>query len=236
MIGVTVLAAACGGGGKDVSSTPATTAARVPVTPPSAPATTSPGATATSAAGSPATTNGHANASSPSSKELPRFMSDFSRVCTTQVGFGGATPYDSSAAVHPVAVFENDGEDGSYFQSIPTLPAGWTITPDPNANDNSALAAVQLVACVHRTATVATGVQCNFDNDGKTVTLGLADASYDVTIYAATTGQKLGATAVDAKTSDCPYVAVFREGETQYVSSLTDDDLTNAVKPYVMPA
>jgi hypothetical protein len=168
---------------------------------------------------------------------LPRFQSDFSRICTTQVGFGGATAYDHSATVHPVAVFENDGDgDGVYFETTPTLPAGWTVAQDPNAADNSALAAVQLVACVHRAATTPTGVQCNFDNNGQTVTLGLVNATYDVTIYAASSAEKLGAVSLDAKTTDCPYVAYVKQGDTQYVSSLSDDDVTNAVKPYVMPA
>ena len=51
----------------------------------------------------------------------------------------------------------------------------------------------------------------------------------------ATTGATLGDVSVDAKTSECPYVAAYRDGDTQYVTALTDDEVTNAVKPYVMP-
>jgi hypothetical protein len=55
-------------------------------------------------------------------------------VCSTQVGFAGANPYDRSASVHPVAVFERDDAAGhSYFQSVHPLPSGWTLTPDSPA-------------------------------------------------------------------------------------------------------
>jgi len=218
-VGVTVVAAACSGGTASYVTSSATTA-RAPEAPTS------------TVAAAPATT---AARTAVASNEVPAFMDDFARVCTTQVGYSGATPYDQTPAVHPVAVFESDDQHRLYTESLHTLPAGWTLAPGPASTDKAQLATVQLIACIDRTATTPVGMDCHFDNDGTPVTLTLVNATYDVTVYAATTGTKLGDVSVDAKTSDCPYVAAYRDGDTQYVTTLTDDDVTNAVKPYVMP-
>jgi hypothetical protein len=130
---------------------------------------------------------------------------------------------------------DND-QHRSYTESFHSLPAGWTIRLDAAVKDKSQLTAVQLIACIDRTGTTPTGMNCNFDNDGKQVTLALVDATYDVWLYAASSGAKLGDVSLDAKTSECAYVAAFHDGDTRYVISLTDDDVTNAVKPYVTPA
>jgi K+-transporting ATPase c subunit len=62
------------------------------------------------------------------------------------------------------------------------------------------------------------------------------NATYDVTVYATSSGAMVGQVSLNAATTQCPYVAAYREGDTQYVMTLTDNDVTNAVKPYVMPA
>jgi hypothetical protein len=218
-VGLTVVTAACSGGAGSYVTSSATTV-RVP----DAPTSTAPTAPATTAARAAET-----------SHEVPAFIDDFARVCTTQVGYSGATPYDQTPSVHPVAVFESDDQHRSYTESLHTLPAGWTLTPGPASTDKAQLATVQLIACIDRTATSPAGIDCNFDSDGTPVTLALVNATYDVTLYVATTGAKLGDVSVDAKTSECPYVAAYRDGDTQYVTALTDDEVTNAVKPYVMP-
>jgi hypothetical protein len=54
-------------------------------------------------------------------------------------------------------------------------------------------------------------------------------------IGVATLMEKRGDVSLEAKTTDWTYVASVKQGDTQYVSILSDDDVTNAVKPYVMP-
>jgi hypothetical protein len=66
-----------------------------------------------------------------------------------------------------------------------------------------------------------TGINCDFDNNGKQVTLALVNATYDVTVYAASSGTEVGQAWLNATTSECPYVAAYREGDTQYVMTLT---------------
>jgi hypothetical protein len=219
VVWLTVVAAACSGGTGSYVSSSATTVCALDgstSTAPVAPATTATRAVDTS-------------------HEVPAFMDDFARVCTTQVGYSGATPHDQTAALHPVAVFESDDQHRSYTESLHTLPASWTLTPAPASTDKAQLATVQLIACIDRTATTPAGIDCNFDNDGTPVTLALVNATYDVTLHAATTGAKLGDVSVDATTSECPDVAAYRDSDTQYVTALTDDQVTNAVKRYVMP-
>jgi maleate cis-trans isomerase len=79
-------------------------------------------------------------------------------------------------------------------------------------------------------------VQCDFDNDGETITLELADAAYDVVVYTATTGEVVGTVSLEASSTDCPMFLFIDEGQTQYVNTLSADDIINALKPYVTPA
>ena len=155
-------------------------------------------------------------------------------MCTTQVGFPGARAYEKTPGTHQVLLLENDHDKG-YITSSKDLPEGWSIKEDSNFQDNSELAPVQLIACSKRVKETPTGKQCDFDNDGTKVTLELADSTYDLKVYAATTGKEVGASTLEGKSADCPYIAVFNKGDTTYVSEPSEDDYTNALKPYVVP-
>lgn len=203
--------AACGGGGEDTSAkNPTTTGAAAPTTVSSA-------------------------------DELPAFSSDFDRVCTTQVGFGGATAYEPVAGNHPVILFEEsvsgqrDDTPGRFVSSSRTFPAGWTVKEDMNFEDNSELKAVQLVACADRVKETPTGKQCEFDDDGKKFKLELVDTTYELKVYAATTGKELKAATLEGKGTECPYIAVYKKGDTKHYNEPSDDQYTNALKPVVAP-
>ena len=114
--------------------------------------------------------------------DLPGFMSDFDRVCETQVGFAGAAAYEAGAGLHPVVVFTDFGDPPTLIQSSPTMPEGWTVIEDANYEDNSDLADVQLVACSRRVEATPNGTTCDFepsDGSGK-VTLELTDTTYEL--------------------------------------------------------
>jgi hypothetical protein len=164
--------------------------------------------------------------------ELPGFVGDFDRVCTTQVGFGGTAPYDDSAGPHPVVLFEEF--DGSLIETSRTLPAGWTVTQDDDFEDNSELAAVQLVACASQVEATPNGTECELDSDGETVTLELVDTAYELAIFEAATGAAVGApVTLEASSTECPLFVLLEEGEDTYENEPSDDDYIAALRDAV---
>jgi hypothetical protein len=124
---------------------------------------------------------------------------------------------------------------GKSWVNTGTFPDGWVVKEDTNYKDNSELKAVQLIGCADRIKETPTGKKCEFENKGKKTTLELVDSTYELKVYAATTGKELQSTVIEAKDPDCPYLATFQEGDTTYVNEPSDDDYTNAVKPLVAP-
>jgi hypothetical protein len=221
-----VILSGCGGGSPDAATgAPADGATTEPTVQSTSDASTAPNESA--AAPSAPTAAG----------ELPKFMSDFDRVCETQVGFGGAAAYDTSPGIHPVVLLYDYGDPPTLITSSLTLPAGWAVTEDTNYEDNTELAAAQLVACSRRTAATPNGTMCDFTlNDGGTVTLELTDTVYELTVYGAATGDQVGEpTTLEAATTECPYFASFREGDTRYLNSPSEDQYVNALKDLVAP-
>lgn len=181
------------------------------------------------------TTSTTKTASADSAAEVPKFIGEFDRVCTTQVGFGGVTAYEKAPGIHPVVLFEDFRGEG-LVESARQLPAGWTITQDANFEDASELKAAQLVACSDRTAESPTGIRCEFDDDkeGK-IELELVDATYQLKVYAASTGELQHEQTLEAKATKCPFIAAFRKGDTTFVHQPSDDDYTAALKAVVAP-
>lgn len=170
--------------------------------------------------------------------ELPTFMQDFDRVCETQVGYGGAAAYDDATpGLHPGVLFYDSGDPPTLITASVTLPAGWTITEDMDFADNSELAGAQLIACSRRTAATPNGTMCDFTlNDGGTITLELADTVYELTVYAAATGQQVGEPkTLEASDTECPMFATFKEGDTRYLNNPTEDQYVNALKEFIAP-
>ena len=165
--------------------------------------------------------------------DLPSFASDFDRVCTTQTGFAGATPLSGEPGPHPVILF-TETDSGALITSSIDLPAGWAVEEDSNFDDNSELAAAELVACAQVESTEANGTSCDLEgDDGETVTLDLVDVTYELTVYEATTGEEVGSETLEAASTDCPSFVFVDEGQTEYYNSPDETDYTNALKPYV---
>ena len=167
--------------------------------------------------------------------ELPAFLSDFDRVCTTQVGFSGAAAYNKEPRVHTVALFEEYREDDDYLETSRTLPKPWVVEQDDDFADNSELAAIELIGCLDRVKETRNGTKCDFDSDGKTVTLELVDTRSVLTVYEAATGAEVGSERLVAKSDECPSFVSFQEGDTTYFNDPSDDQIIKALKPFVNP-
>lgn len=168
--------------------------------------------------------------------DLPTFASDFNRVCSTQVGFGGATPLSDGPGPHPTILFQ-ETDSGLLIESAVELPAGWAIETDTNFDDNSDLAPTELIGCSQIVTEQPNGVACDLeDDDGNITTLDLVDVTYELTVFEATTGALVGTETIEAADTECPFFVFIDEGDTQYFNTPDADQYTNALKTYVAPA
>lgn len=166
--------------------------------------------------------------------DLPQFVQDFQRVCTTGVGFKGAAAYEAGPGVHPIIFFEDHrGED--IVESSGEFPAGWVVKADDDFDDNSEFEPVQLIGCEKRTKTTPTGKKCEFEDDGEKITLELVNATYEVKVHSAVTGEVVDTKTIETAETECPFIAAFQKGDTTWVAEPDDDDHINALKPTVAP-
>ncbi len=169
-----------------------------------------------------------------SAAELPKFASEFDRVCTTQVGFPGATSYEPVPGLHPMLFFE-EHRGKSWVNSARDFPQGWAVKEDTNFEDNAELKAVQIIACGDRVKETPSGKQCEFENKSKgtKTKLELVNSTTELKIYAATTGKLVKTEMIETKVTECPYFATYQDGDTTYVETPTEDQYTNALKSVV---
>ena len=181
--------------------------------------------------------NAAASSTTPTTAQVdaPKFIGDFERVCTTQVGFKEVAAYEGGPGVHPVVFFTDHRGEG-FVASAQELPAGWKVEEDANFEDASDLKKAQLVACLDRVKEIPTGVICELEDDGKQVKLELVDADFQMKVYAAMTGELKHEQPIEARNRECPFLATYEEGDTTYVNEPTDDQLINALKGVVTPA
>lgn len=168
--------------------------------------------------------------------DLPQFLSDFDRVCTTGTGFGGATPYSDGPGPHPFVLMQ-ESDSGSIFErDLSDAPAGWNVQTDSNFDDNSEIVPTELIACSTRSATTPTGIMCDLEmDDDSVVTLELVDVTFELSVREATTGNEVGSATIEATDSECPFFVFIDEGDTQYFNDPTEDQYINALKPFVTP-
>ena len=212
-VGVLTLCALAGltgcGGGDDDDAT-AATAVQNDDTPPAT--TAAPAAEATP---------------TPSVAEV-NILTDFGDVCRG-VKLEGATAYDAArSGVHPLITMA--GEPPAYEQAGALLPDQW----DPAIGSEQT---VELIACLDRTAATLTQTCDGYLDDGGNDsgnTVEMYDTSYAVRLVAATTGEQVAGTQMDATETECPMLVVFEEGdpvEEQYAEPT--DELTAWLVQYV---
>ncbi|BAN03814.1 hypothetical protein [Ilumatobacter coccineus] len=216
-----LVGAACGGGSDDAASSPAAADdASEAVT--DAPADDS--------------SDSDESADSGLVADLPQFLSDFERVCTTETGFAGATPYSDGPGPHPFVLLVESDSGSMFDRTISDAPPGWAIETDLDFDDNSEFVATELIACATQSSAEPTGIMCDLElDDDSVVTLELVDVTMDLTIREATTGNVVGTETLDGSDAECPFFALINDGDTQHMNTPTDDDYISALKPYVAP-
>lgn len=160
------------------------------------------------------------------------FPDTFAQVCNG-VPLEPAAAYTKTAGeTHPILVFKQEEANSAFSKAYPQLPEGWEL--DWQESEKT-----QLVACVKTTARTPAET-CEFKADkegGKPYQLELYDATYEVSIYAAQTGERLETKTMNLKAGDCPMFHMFTEGElTDTRDANYDQPLLEFVKPYVLPA
>jgi hypothetical protein len=154
-------------------------------------------------------------------------LTDFADVCRG-TSLPGATPYDPArSGVHPVRYAI--GEHPSYDDVIASMPTQW----DPVTGQEFT---TELVACIARTT--ATPVQTceGYEDDGQATgnVVELYDATYDVRLLAATTGDEIATTTIEATSGDCPMLFFFDPDENVGIDHADPgDQLTAWMAPYV---
>ena len=167
-------------------------------------------------------------ATSPPTIAEVNILTDFGDVCRG-VTLDGATAYDGTrTGVHPIMTMA--GEPPSYDQAGANLPDKW----DPAIGSEQT---VELVVCLDRTATTLTQTCTGYLDDSGNDTgnkVEMYDASYDVRLVAATTGEEVATTQMDATEPDCPTIALFDEGDpTEEEYAEPTDELTAWLVQYV---
>lgn len=151
-----------------------------------------------------------------------------------------ATAYDASSSdPHPIALYSQNSFDGAVydfmFPSQTNLPEEWTVPVDQPFGD------IELVGCLTRTeeTLVETCTGYEIDEEDQEGTVEIYDAVYELTIYAAQTGEVVGTETIDTFLDECPSFVMFSTGsgedlvEERYAQPT--DELVNLVESYVNP-
>lgn len=151
-----------------------------------------------------------------------------------------AAPYDAAGSdLHPIALYSQNSFDGSVydfmFPSQTNFPEEWTTPVDQPFSD------IELVGCLARTeeTLVETCTGYEIDEEDQEGTVEIYDAVYELTIYAAQTGEVVGTETIDTFMDECPSFVMFSTGsgedlvEERYAQPT--DELVNLVESYVNP-
>jgi hypothetical protein len=150
-----------------------------------------------------------------------------------------AAPYDAAESLHPIALYSQNSFDGSVydfmFPSQTNLPEEWSVPVD------QPFGAIELVGCLARTEETLVERCEGYEIDGEdqTGTVEIYDAVYELTIYAAQTGEVVGTETIDTFMDECPSFVMFTTGsgedlvEERYAQPT--DELVNLVESYVNP-
>ena len=114
---------------------------------------------------------------------------------------------DVTPGSSPVAIYEDAG-DGWQFRS-------WVGDLD-EARDPLVPEDAALVVCLEVTSSEVVDT-CEFEEDGSSFELELADAEYEVAVRAAATGEELAGGTASATAGDCPMFTSFTQGEASRV-------------------
>lgn len=153
--------------------------------------------------------------------------SEFEQVCGGGT-VAGAAEYSKGPGIHPLFVFE--GEDPEYDYRSLTLPEGWQPDLAPETTE--------LVACLDRVREekIKTCTDYESDDAEEPFDVEVYGATWDITLYAATTGEEVASGTVEANDKECPFLVFFDEDEdVQREYSDVSDQVRGFVKDHVAP-
>lgn len=147
----------------------------------------------------------------PKPSDQPLDSSAINSSCSWPRKYFPDQPVYEGSEPHPVAVLiEEHSASGSYYRKMLLLPSSVSDrTPGYlNPRDDST---VQLLACLDQTEEGRQVKTCEFDS-GEPVPM--RQATYEVTVYEARTGDEVGKTSIrDAVRATCPTIITYRENE-----------------------
>lgn len=152
---------------------------------------------------------------------------DFEQVCGGGT-VSGATEYSKKPGVHPLIAFE--GEDPEYDYTSMTLPEGW--------QSDLAAETTELVLCMDRVSEKKINTCEDYESDDRPEPFDVEvyAATYDVTLYAATTGEVIANGTVEGTDKECPFLVFFDEEEdVQREYADVSAHVRSFVKDYVSP-
>jgi hypothetical protein len=174
---------------------------------------------------------GDAPTATASAAKAQLFPDDFKGACSG-AGLSRAAAYDPAKTPHKAVYFESWKDD--LTDRSTSLPPDWTVQ---FTADGDAYAAVDLVACGKRTASKEVKVCDGYKSDDKPTNNKVRwhTATYQLTVYEAKTGKKLGETSVEATNQDCPMFQNF-DGDNQTVdgyASVPDSTVAEFLKTHI---
>lgn len=131
------------------------------------------------------------------------FSGDFEQVCRGIPQEGGSAVGTATGA-SPLLVFA--GVDPEYNQAFGVVPDEW----QPEFGEE---ATIEMVLCLSRTSETASELCEGYQDDGIEWAVQTFDASYDVQLRAATTGEVIASTTLDAVSDGCPMFSSYSEGD-----------------------
>jgi len=122
------------------------------------------------------------------------------------------------------AVVYVNGGSGWDYTNWGSLPEGAVASVPEDAS---------IAVCASVTQT-GTSVSCPFEDEGEEFTLAVSEATYDVAIRAASTGEVLEEGTATSEAAECPFSAFWTSGEgtrTDYAEA--GADVTTMLEPYL---
>ena len=168
--------------------------------------------------------------SDPNDPNRPLTYVDFANLCAGQ-SLPRAAAYTPDTAPNQMMILTDNTIGAQYdeytIRFTSNLPEEWFAQIVDGTFDYSP---VELVTCIHRTSTTLAD-SCEFEDN---YLLNVYDATYDVSIYAAQSGEKLTAETVSV-TAECPSLHMFDEDEQEddYYADLSEENLRTIIEPFM---
>ncbi|MEQ4204970.1 hypothetical protein [Actinopolymorpha sp. B9G3] len=157
--------------------------------------------------------------------------STVAEACAERGYFPAAAPHDGSGPA-PVRIAirkEKEGAYGGEYESLLIRPVPGQRVPatlNPTRNETA-----ELIACLDQTGVGEQVETCRFDSASDEIPM--YEATYDVTVYEARTGEQVGRTALaDAEQALCPAMLFVGDGETKLYTEPSARQLDDALSEF----